>query len=92
MIFLNSLLTLILKGAKSMPSATNPNPREVPMADMKIDNASSVEVQRYIQENSKTDKAKINHPVLKRCVEKQVDAEQKARQAYDRMYHRHSRT
>lgn len=54
--------------------------------------ASIIETQKSIQENVKAETTSFQNPILKRCSEKPIDRMSIAREAYDRMHHRHSRS
>jgi len=55
--------------------------------------SDNVEAQRLILEGIKSeDPTALGHPILERCASKQVDPNEAARQAYDRMHHRHNRS
>jgi len=54
---------------------------------------NSLEDQKSITESIKNQEAtKIENPILKRCAEKNADPLKNVHEAYDRMYHRHSRS
>ena len=59
-----------------------------------MDPLNTVENQKSISEElQKIDQEDIKHPALKRAVEKENSSpENLARQAYDRMHHRHNRS
>lgn len=53
----------------------------------------SFETKKFIEETVNVKNPdKIEHPALQRCIEKKIDEEQLARQAYSRMHHRHNRS
>lgn len=58
-----------------------------------INAIDTIEQQKFIREALNSQEAKcIENPALKRCAEQPIIPEKFAHQAYDRMYHSHSRT
>lgn len=52
-----------------------------------------IEQQKFIRESLNSQEANIiENPALKRCAEQPILPEKSVHQAYDRMYHSHSRT